>query len=46
MSAMSATKPPRPLALLLGGLLTTALVLAAALSCLTWSVSHMASDMA
>ena len=32
MSAMSATKPPRPLSLLLGGLLTTALVLAAALS--------------
>ena len=32
MSAMSATKPPRPLALLLGGLLTTALVLAATLS--------------
>ena len=32
MSAMSATRPPRPLALLLGGLLTTALVLAAALS--------------
>lgn len=32
MSAMNATRPPRPLALLLGGLLTTALVLAAALS--------------
>ncbi len=31
-SAMNATRPPRPLALLLGGLLTTALVLAAALS--------------
>ncbi len=29
---MNATRPPRPLALLLGGLLTTALVLAAALS--------------
>ena len=32
MSAMNATRPPRPLSLLLGGLLTTALVLAAALS--------------
>ena len=32
MSAMNATRPPRPLALLLGGLLTTALVLAAGLS--------------
>lgn len=32
MNAMNATRPPRPLALLLGGLLTTALVLAAALS--------------
>ena len=32
MSAMNATRPPRPLSLLLGGLLTPALVLAAALS--------------
>ena len=32
MSAMNATRPPRPLSLLLGGLLTTALVLAAAVS--------------